>query len=105
MQTHEHFQRPRNYKSGSVSVIRQTVKKIGGSHDSDVDSLFSDDDMSSGQPDVRLLSHKKYEIMSSDGELTWPGKDYVNWILMDVAYLDNADRLTTPRMPHYLNAL
>eukprot|EP00092_Neocalanus_flemingeri_P002528 GFUD01002705.1.p1 GENE.GFUD01002705.1~~GFUD01002705.1.p1 ORF type:complete len:857 (-),score=228.01 GFUD01002705.1:69-2507(-) len=85
----------------SVMLKVKTMKTIRGGNDSDDESLCSDEDT---LPDGGLLSRKKPQMRSPDGELTWPGKDYVNWIVRDLnqpelADLDNGDRLTTPRMP------
>ena len=79
----------------SVMLKVKTMKTIRGGNDSDEESLCSDDDT---LPDGALFSRKKPEIKSPDGELTWPGKDYVNWIVRDLnqpelADLDNADAL------------
>ena len=77
------------------------MKTIRGGNYSDEESLCSDNDT---LPDGALFSPKKPEIKSPDGELTWPGKDYVNWIVRDLnqpelADLDNAERLPIHGMP------
>ena len=79
----------------------RTMRSMKSGNDSDDESLCSEEDT---LPDGALLSRKKPQIKWPDGEVTWPGKDYVNWIVRDLnqpelAEIDNADRLTTPRMP------
>ena len=84
----------------SVMLKVKTVKKIKKASNPD-DSEEEDLD----DPDGGILSRRNTGInRSTDSELTWPGKDYVNWIVRDLARpelhdQDNADRLTTPRMP------
>ena len=83
-----------------VMLKVKTVRNIKRSNTQE-DSEEEDDD-----PDGGLLSRKVTipQHKCPDSELTWPGKDYVNWIVRDLARpelhdQDNADRQTTPRMP------
>ena len=84
----------------NVMLKVKTVRNIKRSS-TEEDSEEEDDD-----PDGGLMSRRVAvpQYKYPDSELTWPGKDYVNWIVRDLARpdlhdQDNADRLTTPRMP------
>ena len=67
----------------------------------------STEDLSSEgeEDDERLLVVAQEDAVASpDKEITWPGKDFVNFIVKDVAEpdvheADNSDRVKTPRMP------
>ena len=82
-----------------VKTVRN-MKRANTEEDSEEEP--EDDD-----PDGGLLSRGggPHRAAGDGGEqLTWPGKDYVNWIVRDLARpelhdQDNADRETTPRMP------
>ena len=82
----------------SVMLKVRTVKKIRSLRAGRDDSDEEDD------PDGNVVAQLPPRYLPPDGELTWPGKDYVNWIVRDLARpqehdQDNEDRLTTPRMP------
>ena len=89
-------------KSARTVMLKvKTVKKIRKSANPD-DSEEEDLD----DPDGGILSRRNTNSQqrSFDTDFTWPGKDYVNWIVRDLARpelhdQDNADRMTTPRMP------
>ena len=82
----------------SVMLRMRTVKKMRNVRAGREDSDDEDD------PDGNVVAQLPQKYLPSDGELTWPGKDYVNWIVRDLTRpqdhdQDNEDRLTTPRMP------
>ena len=84
----------------SVMLKVRTVKKIRSMRLSQVQGDSDDED----DPDGTVLARLTPKYLPPEGELTWPGKDYVNWIVRDLARpqehdQDNEDRLTTPRMP------
>ena len=79
----------------TVKRMRMRSVRLGGREDSD-----DEDD----NPDGNHLTHIQPRYLPPEGQLTWPGKDYVNWIVRDLARpqdhdQDNEDRQTTPRMP------
>ena len=87
-------------KSARNVMLRvRTVKRMRSVKLGREDSDDEDDN-----PDGNLLTHIQPRYLPPDGLLTWPGKDYVNWIVRDLARpqdpdQDNEDRQTTPRMP------
>ena len=54
--------------------------------------------------DSEVVVAQEDKVDSPDKDLTWPGKDFVNFIVKDVAEpdmyeVDNSDRVKAPRMP------
>ena len=84
-----------------VALKLRTMRSLADSIE-DVSSEEEDDQKLLVDSEVAVAQEDKVD--SPDKDLTWPGKDFVNFIVKDVAEpdmyeVDNSDRVNTPRMP------
>ena len=86
-----------------VMLKLRTMKTLGDSTE-DISDIGEDKDRLLDNAVMIREDTVDLTVTSPEKEIVWPGKDFVNFIVKDVAEpdvheADNSDRVKTPRMP------